>query len=366
MIKTQELFKTSLSEKQKKNTELNLQECDQGKTTLESYPRRVVFELTNRCNFRCIMCGRVARKFQTFDMPMSTIEFFASQLPNVEEVTLHGWGEGTLHPEFKNILSYLNEVPHLRKYFVTNGSTLPKIKQHVFDLHVDVIAMSLDGATAATNDKIRCGGNFALQTSELKKLIDERQKRNENTPYINFVFTAMNSNIDELPDMIKLAQDLNVPEVKVVYLTIFERELLHESLFEQRDRVREIFQKTASLAQKANIKLKLPDIHGEGPAGQLRHKKCALPWRDLYIGSDGFIRPCQSSSLKLGNISEYNTFDSLWNSEQMKKLRESVNDETCMPKQCYHCYHSSYANWNLPHSFVQLEQDFAPDWGDKS
>ena len=50
-------------------------------------------------------------------------------------------------------------------------------------------------------------------------------------PYINFVFTAMKSNISQLPDMVKLASDIGLQEVKVVYMTAFDEGLANESLY---------------------------------------------------------------------------------------------------------------------------------------
>lgn len=364
-MKTEKLFKTSLSDAQKNNSKVNHIEFLEGKTLLESFPRRIVFELTNRCNFRCIMCGREATNFQTNDLPLSVIKRFDNCFPHIEEVTLHGWGEGTLHPEFINIIKYLNNYPLLRKYFVTNGSTLSKISQAIFDYHVDLVAVSLDGPTSEVNDSIRKGGNFHREINALKNLIDEKNKRNVNYPYINFVFTAMKRNVHMLPDMITLAHELNLPEVKVVYLTVFEESLLDETLFNLQDEVRAYFTEAVNRAIKFNINLKLPEIQGEGEAGNLRHKMCAFSWRDMYIGSDGFLRPCQSSSQKLVSVWESEDIMELWNSKQLKDMRNNVNIERLMPRQCYNCYHSTCANWNLRHSFIQLKQDFAPEWATK-
>jgi radical SAM protein with 4Fe4S-binding SPASM domain len=308
------------------------------------------------------MCGREASDFQTYDLPVSIIRHFESCFPHVEEVTLHGWGEGTLHPRFIEILKILNSYPLLRKYFVTNASTLPKIRQAIFDHHVDVIAVSLDGATVATNDSIRKGGSFERETTELKKLIKEKKNRNLDYPHINIVFAAMQKNIHELPDMVTLARDLGVLEVKIVYLTVFKEDLLNESLLDRQKEVRESFGKASFLAKRFNIDLILPEIQGESKAGILRHKACPFPWRDIFIGSDGFVRLCQSSPQKIANISQYQTFEELWNSKKMQELRRNVNDKKLMPKQCYYCYHSTCANWNLRHSFYQLEQGFAPEW----
>ncbi len=308
------------------------------------------------------MCGREATPFKTYDLPISVIRSFESIYPYVEEVTLHGWGEGTLHPKLFEILEFLNKYPSLRKYFVTNGSTLNKITKAIFDFHVDLVAISLDGASSETNNSIRKGGNFERQVTSLRKLISEKKMRGLNYPYINFVFTAMRRNIHELPDMVRLASDLGIPEVKVVYLTVFDESLLHESLLNSQDMVIKTFKEAEELANELQVNLKLPPIQGSSEAGNLRHESCALLWRDLYIGSDGFIRSCQSSAIKLAHVSEDHNFETLWNSKEMQELRSSVNIDNLMPKECYYCYHSSCANWNLNHSFNQIGLDFAPKW----
>lgn len=355
------LFRTSLSQLQRENSELNHQEYLQQRTRLVSFPRRLVFELTNRCNFRCIMCGRESAKFDSCDLPLSVIRRFEPCFPHAEEVTLHGWGEGTLHPQFTEILAYLNQFPSLRKYFVTNGSTLERIQEPVFRHHVDLIALSLDGATAATNDSIRKNGSLEHQLTSLQHLLTEKHRRALDYPYVNFVFTAMRRNLAELPALVELAYRFGVPEVKVVYLTIFSPQLLEESLLDRQEEVRAVFAEAGRRAQLRGIKLKLPEIQGEGEAGTASHRTCPFPWRDLYVGSDGQLRPCQSSSLQLGSALA-GDFGQLWNSPPLQQLRQQVNDEASMPGACRQCYHSSSANYNLPHSFVQVGPEFAPTW----
>ncbi len=69
--KTKMLFQgRELTQIQKENSTLNLQEIEQGEIVLNSYPRRLVFELTNACNLNCVICGRNAADFKptVFDM----------------------------------------------------------------------------------------------------------------------------------------------------------------------------------------------------------------------------------------------------------------------------------------------------------
>ena len=160
----------------------------------------------------------------------------------------------------------------------------------------------------------------------------------------------------------ELASEIGIPEVKVVYLTIFNEELAGESILNKQEMIRKYFNAAGEIASKKNINLKVPEIQGEGDAGNLKHKPCPFPWRDLYIGSDGFVRPCQSSADKLFDIREYSSPVEAWNSQEMQQMRATVNDEELMPRGCANCYHSSCANWNLPTSFVQLGTTFAPEW----
>lgn len=363
-MKTEKLFKTALTEPQAANSSLNHLECEAGMTVLRSYPRRIVLELTNKCNFQCVMCGREAADFHVSDLPFHTVKACGPIFRHAEEVTLFGWGEGTLHPRFRDILGFLDAFPLLRKYFVTNGSTIPRIMDAVFDFHVDLIAVSIDGATPERNDAIRRGGDLKREMDSLRRLVGEKLRRGLPYPYINFVFTAMASNIHELPMMVELAREIGLPEVKAVYLTVFDEKLAHESLIDRQELVKKHFNEAMRLAEKHNINLKLPDIQGGCEAGAMPHKPCAFPWRDMFIGSDGFLRPCQSSAKKLLNISRYGSFEEIWNSKPMQEMRDSVNDERRMPVACRHCFHSSCANWNQRHSFLRYGLEFSPAWED--
>lgn len=350
-----------LNDKQKRNTHLNLQELEHTKKSLESYPRRIVLELTSACNLRCIMCGRSAADFKDTFFKLSHLEKIKDTLEHAEEVTLFGWGEPTVHPKFIEILKYLNNYP-VRKYFVTNGMTLDKIKDALFEYKVDIVAISIDGANAETNNKIRRGSDFDKIIKSIKSIVEEKKKRNLKYPYMNFVFTAMDMNFREIPDMVELTKNTGIEELKVVYFTAFSDKLIDQSLWNRQKEVKEIFSKAINKAQELDIKIKLPHIQGEDIAKDKFHKDCFVAWRDFFLGSDGYVRSCLSTSKKLFHIDDYESFFEMWNSEVMKKFRECVNNIDCMPAECKKCYQASYANWNRKESFLQVGTNFAPEW----
>lgn len=229
--KTKTLFSgKELSNKQKLNSELNIREMEMGLTVLKSYPRRLVFELTNACNLNCIMCGRNAANFAPTKFDFGVFKSFEPLMDIVEEVTLMGWGEPTIHPDFCEMLKIINKHS-ARKYFCTNGMNLGNIKKAIFDYNVDVFAVSLDGATDETNGRIRRGSKIDVIEKNLQDIVRTKKERGLKYPWINFVFCAMRSNIRELPDLVRLAAKIGVEEVKVVYLTVFDSSLMHETLW---------------------------------------------------------------------------------------------------------------------------------------
>ncbi|HJJ41792.1 MAG TPA: radical SAM protein [Methanocorpusculum sp.] len=175
--KNKELFHyDDLTDEQIRNSEKNICETDENKTVLMSKPRRIVLELTNACNLSCIMCGRNAWDFHLTRFKLEYLEKIKSLLRTAEEVTLMGWGEPTVHPQFEKILQFLNNYP-VKKYFCTNGMRLDKLTDAIFENHVDIIAVSLDGADKETNDRIRKGANFDKILSNLKKIVEIKRER---------------------------------------------------------------------------------------------------------------------------------------------------------------------------------------------
>lgn len=360
--KTKTLFKgKELTRLQRKNSDLNINEMGAGKKILESYPRRLVLELTNACNLNCVMCGRNAVNFKTTFFSMDIFRSLEPLMDTVEEVTLMGWGEPTIHPNFIDMLKTIN-CHSARKYFCSNGMNLRKIRDAIFDNKVDVFAISIDGATDETNGRIRRGSKIDMITKDLKEIVKLKKEQGLKYPWINFVFCAMKSNIHELPDLVRLAAEIGIEEVKVVYLTVFEENLREESLWGQEERVHELFEKAIYIGKELGVHLKLPHYVGEDVAGNQFHKDCFVSWRDFFVGSDGYVRPCMSTPIKFFKYDIDKDFHEMWNSKEYQNYRAIVNDAKRMDKPCKRCYQSSHCNWNRKESFLQIGEDFSPEW----
>lgn len=363
--KTKTLFSGKpLTERQKANSELNMRELESGAVTIESLPRRIVLELTNACNLNCIMCGRNAADFKPSRLDMEWFYALEPLFDTAEEVTLMGWGEPTVHPDFIGMLETINRHT-ARKYFCTNGMMLDKLTGAIFDNAVDVFAVSVDGAKPETNDAIRRGSDLNKINRDLREIVRLKQVNNLKYPHINYVFCAMRRNLNELPKVVEMAAEVGLEEVKAVFLTAFDASLAGEALYDTQKEIEEVFALAAEKAEKLGVLLKLPYIQGADPAGDKPHRDCYVAYRDFFLGSDGYVRPCMSTADKFFLFDPKRDFSDIWNAPEYQRQRAKTNAPD-MPENCRNCYQSSHCNWNNKKSYVQTGENFAPEWKGKS
>jgi radical SAM protein with 4Fe4S-binding SPASM domain len=172
----------------------------------------------------------------------------------------------------------------------------------------------------------------------------------------------MKSNLHELPELVRLAHRVGIDEVKVVYLTAFDNALAKEVLWGCQEEVRKVFDEAVRIGDELGIAIKLPHIQGEDVAGNHEHKDCFVPWRDFFLGSDGYIRPCMSTPIQFEKFDVNKPFAEIWNSDYYQRYRRIVNDASAMDDPCRRCYQSSHCNWNKKVTWLQQEQHFAPEW----
>lgn len=349
-----------LTKIQRANSQLNEQEALHSITQAQSFPRRIVLEMTSACNIHCKMCGRTATNFTPTVFDTKWLSIFEPIADKIEEVTLLGWGEPTLHPKFSEFLAWAHRYK-LRKYFCTNGTRLGELMDDIFRYEVELITISLDGAEAKTNNTIRCGADFDKIIRDVKEIVRRKQETGSEYPYLSFVMTLMESNFRTFPEYIRLAKAVGIQEVKGVYLTVFDDFIEDEFVGNKQEEFRKVFAESQRLGESLNISVKLPYLQGEDIAKDKPHKECYVAWRDFFLGSDGYVRSCMSTPIKLFHISEYKTFDEMWNAPAMQQFRATVNTDN-MCSACRNCYQASVANWNRISSFDQRGMQFAPEW----
>ena len=158
-------------------------------------PICLTWELTYACNLSCIHCLSSSGRRDPRELTTAQCEYVIDELQRMQVFYVNiGGGEPTVRPDFWHLLDYA--VAHqVGVKFSTNGVriTRERARQLASNDYVDV-QISLDGATAEVNDRVRGSGSFGMAINALRNLSAEGFKNAK----ISVVVTRENvSQLDE-------------------------------------------------------------------------------------------------------------------------------------------------------------------------
>ncbi len=187
--------------------------------TLAPSPVRLYVTVTERCNLRCAHCitdapektrSGSARTMQPWLVDALREPFAAADYVGF----VHG-GEAILAPIFPEVLAAIqkgraNRPGRTDVHLLSNGMGLDEARfDAICDLGLTSLSISLDGASARTNDAIRIAGRFSTIVTNIERMVERRAARGIDVRIgISTVVTA--SNVDELPALGSLVASLGV------------------------------------------------------------------------------------------------------------------------------------------------------------
>lgn len=322
-------------------------------------PKYVQIEPVGQCNLRCQMCPIQFRKDGPPYGPPAFMEFdtfsrIIAQFTGLENLHLQGLGEPMMHPRFFDMVEYAVS----RGIRVTTNTNLTllntKRAERCITSGLDTIHISIDGAKPETYERIRVRGHYDRVLHNLELLISTRERLQSNLPHLKMVMVIMRQNLDELPDLVRLAHQYSMEEVFVQHLAHdFSEESLPatykpmrdfvqaQTLLEENiDKIEGYFGQARELAKSLGITLRLPHPrvrpHSPETPGP---ERCNWPWNGAYISYQGFAMPCcmvaTPDRIHFGNMAEKGV-EQTWNNNQYQEFRESLSSAT-PPSICQSC-----------------------------
>jgi len=197
-------------------------------------PRKLYCELTTDCNLDCHTCMR-----RSWDEPggtMSPALFHRvlggfRELPSAEAIQFGGFGEPLCHPDAVEFVAEASRAG-LRTELLTNATLLTRpVAEGLLEGGLDVLIVSLDGASPATHEGIRRGSALAEVFDNVRRLNVLRSQREGRKPEIGVAFVAMRSNIAELPALRRQSLHLGFSFITVTNLVPHTREMADEILY---------------------------------------------------------------------------------------------------------------------------------------
>jgi radical SAM protein with 4Fe4S-binding SPASM domain len=167
-------------------------------------PIFATFQVTAGCNLRCKYCGGDYTEPLANELTTEEVHTLIHNLKRAGTRYLSlGGGEPTLRDDLTSIITQAASVMGVG--MVTNGILITEeYAQALRYAGLSVVDISLDGPTQATNDSRRGEGSYEKGIRALKNC------KNAGIPVIDLQTTISQLNYKELPQMIRLALDMEV------------------------------------------------------------------------------------------------------------------------------------------------------------
>lgn len=324
-------------------------------------PWRITIDTNpDSCNLNCIMC----EDHSVYAEPQSERKRNGTQRPNmtkelleravresakmgIKELIPSTMGEPLLYRHFDFILDLCEEL-NLKINLTTNG-TFPSPEK---EMNVEYwakritpfgsdVKISWNGATAKTQEQIMPRSSFTQHIDNAKRFIairDQVAKETDNYCKVTMQLTFLETNVVEIPDMVKMAIELGFDRVKGHHLWTHFEEIKTLSMRKDRNSIA-IWNETVKLcheiADRHNsgskhkislenfFELDLTQIENIAPEGE-----CPFLGQEMWVDPSGRFNVCcapDQERKKLGEFGNLNdrSVEDIWHSAEYKHLCEN-------------------------------------------
>src|SRR5579863_4724111 len=188
----------------------------------EAEPVCLYLETTNRCNLLCTTCPRTFEALEPpADMSWALFTSIVDQYPHIARVVLHGVGEPMMVRTLPRMIRYLKDRGTY-VLFNTNGTLLTEKKgRELIDSGLDELRVSLDAAEPHAFKLVRGRDMFAGIVRKLRAFRALQRELAAERPRVSLWLTGLKETVGQLGDFVRLAHDMDVPEVYLQRLVYF-------------------------------------------------------------------------------------------------------------------------------------------------
>lgn len=332
------------------------------------YLNLVTFDLTWRCNLRCIMCqfyGQSGAKKKFTQSSLREQEMGLDEWKRVVDdivpftPTIHLFGgEPLLYEEAIELIKYIKSKK-LRCQIVTNGTLVKDKSEGIVKSGLDEIWISIDGPEEIHN-KIRRANSFRKILDGISSINDLKTKMNVRKPVVRIICTVFDVNYLYLNELARYLESFNIYSILFSYVRFIDKDLVikHDAVIQREfqteshawegyvldvnkmdvnrliDEVNRL--KTKRYPFRVDFE---PDFspseinkYYTNVKTSLR-KKCIVPWLTAVITPDGNVSPCPD--FFVGNVRTAR-FQDIWNGEKCLQFRSRLKKMKKLPA-CNRC-----------------------------
>jgi len=256
-------------------------------------------------------------------------------------VYLSGWGEPLLKKRILDMVKLVTEGG-VSVGFTTNGMLLTeKMCRRLIELELDILSVSIAGATKKTHESIRVGSDFSRLITNIRRLTDLKDSYRSEKPKTVLLLLMTKQNVSELPFAVRLAKDVGCSELVATNLA-YVATPHHDELktFSCQNPVEKFIGEIREAERRAK---ELGVTFRSYPSKMDEMFVCEEdPLNNLYISSDGYVSPCVYLNLPMkdvrrifcgnsdtiqrthfGNVNQTDLLE-IWKGEYYRSFREKL------------------------------------------
>lgn len=290
---------------------------------LPAFPKIIDIELTNSCNFRCLMCptGNLSMDRKAGFMDKDTYSKIIKEIaPHGTAIRFVGWGEPLLHPDIIDFIDFASTMG-LLTHINTNGSKMDmKMAEDLVRVGLRSIKFSFQGVNKKTYEEMRQTDFFRGMSDSLFRVIHQKEAQKMANPFISI----STSTTYETKEEIQAFKDDFRPFVDKLSVgkTVFD--FMDMSKVRVNARAKKMLKKLADLEQwdKAH-----PD-------------PCPEVFDKLNIHWDGSVGLCCNDFdgiVDLGNVNE-TPIEKIWMHEGIEAYRKRLSVKDYDAPLCNTCF----------------------------
>jgi MoaA/NifB/PqqE/SkfB family radical SAM enzyme len=325
------------------------------KARAEAEPVCLYLETTNRCNLLCTTCPRTFEQLeQEADMSWELFTTIVDQFSSVKRVVLHGVGEPMLVKDLPQRIEYLKNR-NIYVLFNTNGTLLNEGNgEKLLGTGLDELRVSLDAADSSTFQMVRGRDMFDRIVRNVTNFRQRQRARETELPRVSLWLTGLRETIGQLEAFVRLAHQMDVPEVYLQRLVFFDEKpnglaraesaLFEKTTSQEEDTIR----RAEELARTLGVAFNASGATEPGTSIKRRREDqpwslCRRPWTLMYFTATGRALPCCIAPFSMHGYDSFTLGDAtqqslreIWNGDRYVNFRASLMSPAA-PRSCANC-----------------------------
>jgi MoaA/NifB/PqqE/SkfB family radical SAM enzyme len=299
---------------------------------------------SDACNIECYYCPRQSYFGDRWENGFFSFEKFEEHILPMAKVAelmgLYGLGEPFLHRRFFDFVTASRDAGARTMTNCHGMSLKPKVNDRILDSGLSQLNVSIDGATEQTFNLLREGAEFGTVVDQVKDLGARRCAAGQGRPELYIATMINRENIREIPDVVRLAKELDAQQVHFSDTVICNSADLDQSVSgtrEMRSGIAEAKAVGEELDLPVHYTRQRPFPWRPYRPDELRPQPMACRYANSVwlIDKQGDVNPCCFLAVGYGNVFSDDP-EEIRNGETARRLRRSLMTGDLL-RECRHC-----------------------------